>query len=71
MKNEKGITLASLTLTIIILIILSAVAINSGVGTIRYTKFNKAKSEIEIMQTNVNSWYQEYMNVKYIKHEFL
>lgn len=65
MKNEKGITLASLTLTIIILIILSAVAINSGVGTIRYTKFNKAKSEIEIMQTNVNSWYQEYMNVKY------
>ena len=62
MKNEKGITLAALAITIIILLILSTVAIYSGTNTIRYVKFNKAKSEIELMQSNVNSWNQEYKN---------
>lgn len=62
MKNNKGITLASLAIMIIILLILSSVAIYTGSTTIRYAKYNKAKSEMELMQTNVNSWYQEYKN---------
>ena len=64
MKNNKGITLASLVITIIILLILASVFIYSGVNTVRYTKFNKAKSEISVVQTNVNSWYQELKNVE-------
>ena len=58
MKNNKGITLVSLVITIIVLLILASVFIYSGVNTVRYTKFNKVKSEISIIQTNVNSWYQ-------------
>ena len=54
MKNNKGITLASLVLTIIVLLILASIFIYSGVNTVRYTKFNKAKSEISVVQTNVN-----------------
>ena len=64
MKNNKGITLASLVITIIILLILASVFVYSGVNTVRYTKYNKAKSEISIVQTNVNSWYQELKNVE-------
>ena len=64
MKNNKGITLASLVLTIIVLLILASIFVYSGVNTVRYTKFNKAKSEISVVQTNVNSWYQELKNVE-------
>ena len=64
MKNNKGITLASLVITIIILLILASVFVYSGVNTVRYTKYNKAKSEISVVQTNVNSWYQELKNVE-------
>ena len=64
MKNNKGITLASLVITIIILLILASIFVYSGINTVRYTKFNKAKSEISVIQTNVNSWYQELKNVE-------
>lgn len=60
MKNNKGITLVALTIMIIVLLILSSVAIYNGSGTIKYIKFNKIKSQVEIMQTEVNSWYQQY-----------
>lgn len=64
MKNNKGITLASLVLTIIVLLILASIFVFSGVNTVRYTKYNKAKSEISVIQTNVNSWYQELKNLE-------
>lgn len=59
MKNEKGITLASLVIAIIVLLILSSISIYSATSTLRYAKYNKAKSEIELIQSQVNKWYQE------------
>lgn len=64
MKNNKGITLASLVLTIIVLLILASIFVYSGANTIKYTKYNKAKSEISVIQTHVNAWYQEYKNLE-------
>ena len=64
MKDEKGITLTSLVITIIVLIILASIATYSGVGTIRYTNYNKAKAEMEMMQANVNTWYNEYRKIE-------
>ena len=64
MENKKGITLVSLVITIIVLIILASIGVSSGIGTIRYANFNKAKSEMELMQTTVNKWYDEYNNLK-------
>jgi len=69
MKNEKGITLASLVITIIVLMILASIVTYSGVGTIRYTNYNKAKAEIEMMQTNVNTWYDEYKKIEVTEEE--
>lgn len=64
MKNEKGITLIALSITIIVLIIIASVAVNTGFGTIKFAKFNKAKSEIELIQLQVNTWYDEYKSIE-------
>ena len=64
MKNEKGITLVSLVITIIVLLILATVSIYAGTGTIKYANFNKAKAEIQIISAHVNTWNEEYLNVE-------
>ena len=61
-KNNKGVTLTSLVIAIIVLLILTSIAVYSGVSTSRYTKLMKAKSEMETMQAQINSWYQSYKN---------
>ena len=50
MKSEKGITLIALVFTIIILFIIASIGTYSGVNTIRFANFNKAKSEFEILK---------------------
>ena len=60
MRNEKGITLIALTITIIILIILASITTYSGISTIKSSKLNKFKQELEIMQSQVNVLYEKY-----------
>lgn len=60
LKEAKGITLIALIITIIILLILAGIATYSGIDTIRLSKFTKFKTELKIMQSEVNNWYQEY-----------
>ena len=60
MRDEKGITLSALVITIIVLIIISSIAVSTATGTIKYSKFSKAKSEMQLMVANVNSWNEEY-----------
>lgn len=64
MKNEKGITLTSLVITIVLLILIATISISSGVVTIKNAKFNKAKNEMELVQANVNNWNKEYNILK-------
>lgn len=64
MKNEKGITLASLVIAIIVMIILTSIVLYSGNGTIRYAKFNKARAEMQSISAQVNKWHEEYKNDK-------
>ena len=61
-KENKGITLASLVITVIVLIILATVGTYSGAATLRYMKYAKAKTQIETMQSELNSWYQSFKN---------
>lgn len=60
MKDKKGVTLIALVTTIIVILILASIAIYSGASTIRYAKYNKAKSEIQVIQSYVNQWHKEY-----------
>lgn len=63
-KENSGVTLIALIITVIVIIILSSIAIRSGRPTLKYTDFVKVKSQMEIMQTNVNKWSQEYASGK-------
>ncbi len=59
-KNEKGITIISVTITIIILLTISGVAIYSGISSIKSSKFQKFKIELQIVQAQVNLLNEEY-----------
>lgn len=61
MKNEKGITLTSLVIAIIVILILASISIYSGTSTLRYTKYNKARAEIQTIHAQVCEWYDEYL----------
>ena len=63
MKKEKGITLTSLVITIIILLIIASISVYSGTNLIKYAKYNKAKSEMETVQAQVNTWNEEYKSL--------
>lgn len=63
-RDNSGITLISLVITIIILFILSSIAIYSGVGTIRSARLTKFTVELKMMQQKVNELYDSYTNNK-------
>jgi len=63
MTNNNGITLISLVVTVIILVVLSSVITYTGIDTIRNNKFEKLKYEMQIVQANVNLWYEETKNI--------
>ena len=60
LKNNRGITMMALVITVIVLIILASITTYSGVSTIRESRFYKAISEMKVMQAAVNEWYEDY-----------
>ena len=61
MKREnKGITLIALVITVTVLIILASIATYSGVEIIRQSKLNKFTTEMKVMQTEINALYDRY-----------
>ena len=63
-KNSKGITLISLIITIIVLIILASISVYSGLSSIKSSRFIEFRSELEMMQTQV-----DYLNEEYTRLE--
>ena len=59
MKNTKGITLISLIIMVIVLVILASIATYSGIDIIKSSKFTAFSTELKIMQTQVNTIYQD------------
>lgn len=53
-SKEKGITMVALVVTIVLLMILASIGINSGIPTLNSAKFTQFKNELKIMQTKVN-----------------
>lgn len=54
LTEDKGVTLMTLVITIIILLILSSIGVEAGMSTINSTNFTQFKDELEILQTKVN-----------------
>ena len=67
MNNQKGVTLISLVITIIVLLILAGIGITSGVQTIKSSKQTKFTTELKIMQVEANELYDAYKNDKEIE----
>ena len=63
-KEEKGITLIALIIIIIVLIILASITTYSGISSIKSSKFLEFRSELEMMQTQV-----DYLNEEYTRLE--
>lgn len=59
MQHNKGITLVSLAITIIVLLILVSIATYSGLNVVNSSKLTAFTAELKIMQTQVNAMYQE------------
>lgn len=59
LQSNSGITLITLVITIIILLILSTVAVYSGIEVIQNTSYTKFVAELKIMHTHVNKWYED------------
>ena len=59
-SNDKGVTLVALVITIVILLILASVAVGVGMETVETSKMMRFVSELELMQTKVNSLYDDY-----------
>lgn len=59
MKNEKGITIITLVITIVIMLILAGVVTNSGMQSIDTAKKTAFISEMEMIQAKVNTIYEE------------
>ena len=64
-NNQKGVTLISLVITIIVLLILAGIGITSGVQTIKSSKQTKFTTEMKIMQVEKQMNYM--MHIKIIK----
>ncbi len=59
MKNQKGITLVSLAVTVVIMAILAGVATYVGSESIQETKRTTFISELEMIQAKVNTIYEK------------
>ena len=69
MKNENGITLAVLVVTIIILLILAGISINLGVDSIDSTKDRKLQAELEVVQQACMVEYTKAKQLNYLKED--
>ena len=69
MKNNKGITLITLVVTVIILLILASVGTYSGIRAIKLGELNRFTAELKIMQTEVNSMYEKFKNNETINEQ--
>lgn len=63
-KTQKGITLVSLVITIIILLIISSIGVNLGINGINNTKDSKLEAELNMVQHAILEQYTKYKTTR-------
>ena len=58
LKKNRGITMISLVVTIIILMILASITTYSGISTARDARYYNGIHQMKVMQAEVNDWYE-------------
>lgn len=64
-KNNKGITLITLVVTVIVIGILASVATYSGIEVINSSKLTRFTTEMKLIQTKVNEIYEDRNDEEY------
>jgi Tfp pilus assembly protein PilE len=59
LKSEKGITLVTLAVTIIIMLIIASVTITAGMDSVKNSKKTAYITELEMIQEKVNTIYEK------------
>ena len=62
MKNENGITLVSLVTIVIVIIIIATITIYTGVNSYKVIDIQKYKSQMQMIQNELDELYEEYAN---------
>lgn len=68
MKSQKGITMVTLVVTLVVLVIISGIGINFGVDSIKTAKDNKLTSELMMVQHAILEQYTKYKTTKNVKY---
>lgn len=63
-QEKKGITMVSLIITIVILLIISGIGINLGIGSIQRVEDSKLASELQMVQHVILEQYTKYKTTK-------
>ncbi len=61
--NNKGITIVSLIITIIVILIISSITINVSYKRFEINKFNKMKNDLELLSDKVSNYYLKTENI--------
>ena len=69
-KNEKGVTLMALTITIIVMLILSSIIIHSSDTHIDTQSINKLYSDIDNLNNKINKYYLEYGDIPILPKQY-
>ena len=64
MKNNNGITLIALTVTIIVIIIIASVGTYSGMNSLREATERKQIAEVGVLQQAILENYTKYLTTK-------
>lgn len=67
-KNQSGITLTGLVVTIIVLMIILSISVNLGVDSISQTRDRKLQAELEMVQQACISEYTKAMQLGYLEN---
>lgn len=59
-RNNKGITLISLIITIVVMMIIASITVNSSMGRFEINKYKKLINDIELLQEKIESYYLRY-----------
>jgi Tfp pilus assembly protein PilE len=59
LKSEKGITMVTLVITIVVMLIIAGIAVTAGNDSIKNTKKTAFITELEIIQEKVNTIYEK------------
>ena len=60
LKNQKGITMIALTITIIVLMIITSITIVNMNGSLKMKKLNRLYDDISNLKTKIDTYYMEY-----------